>query len=136
MAHGFSVMMPSLLLLQKEKFTFEVGKGTDLQQAAFRVHFSISLQKRADLWEISTEHTITSYNKIKHKPSYQGWFLLLWSSERSIKWPLDQCDFVSVMSIQPGLCGYIRLKLAEHREKEFLLQATSEYKEGLSFEQV
>lgn len=32
----------------------------------------ISLQKRADIPEISTEHSIIKYNK-RHKPSYQGW---------------------------------------------------------------
>ena len=34
---------------------------------------SISLQKIARLPGISTEHSITSYNKTTHKPSYQDW---------------------------------------------------------------
>lgn len=54
--------------------------------------------------------------------------LLLLSSGRNLKWHLDQCDFVSLMHIQVGLSGYIGLKLAEHREKELPLQATSEYR--------
>jgi hypothetical protein len=35
---------------------------------------SVSLQRRAaGLPEISTEPSITRYNKSRHKPSYQGW---------------------------------------------------------------
>ena len=34
---------------------------------------SISLQKRAGLPVISTQHGVTRYKKTKNKPSYQGW---------------------------------------------------------------
>lgn len=33
----------------------------------------ISLQKRTGHTGTSIEHSITSYSKIRHKPSYQGW---------------------------------------------------------------
>jgi hypothetical protein len=37
------------------------------------LHPFTSLQKRPALWKIPTEHSITSYNKTRHKPPCQDW---------------------------------------------------------------
>ena len=47
------------------------------------IYSLLSVQKRTGFFQMSTEHCIKSYNKTRHKPSYQGWMWQL-SKRKSV----------------------------------------------------
>lgn len=55
------------------QFPFTVMLTSPTSSLTYIHSSSVSLWKKEDLLGISSEHTITTYNKFRHKHSHQGW---------------------------------------------------------------
>lgn len=79
---------------------------------------SISIQKRAGLPGIETEHSITRYSKARHKPSHQGWTRQPSRRKRSQKQVLraDERVILNVLTLLLQPIWFV--EAIENKEKE------------------